>query len=182
MRPIQIIIAQILFSQILLAQLPSGPHPRQQAAGAGPGAGIPAVATIPPRREAGGIQWPLRGPIGEEFHQGLDIDAPLGSPVTAAANGVVLRADSSEHRYGNQITLDHGRGITTHYAHLSRMSVSPGQHVQQGQVIGNVGMTGRTTGPHLHFEVRVHGQAVNPRRFLRQPSLKTTPQAAESRE
>jgi murein DD-endopeptidase MepM/ murein hydrolase activator NlpD len=122
--------------------------------------------------------WPVRGQItagfgqrmdplsGEgTFHAGVDISAALGTKVEAAADGIVLQA-SPEAGYGNEILVDHGYGITTKYGHLSRMFVVVGQEVKRGQVIGAVGMTGRATGPHLHYEVLVHDTPVNPTKFL----------------
>ncbi len=98
-------------------------------------------------------------------HEGIDFVAPTGTVVQAAAGGVV--AESSRHAdYGNMIDVDHGNGLTTRYAHLSRRSVNVGDVVLKGQSIGELGSTGRSTGPHLHFEVRQHGAALNPKRFL----------------
>jgi murein DD-endopeptidase MepM/ murein hydrolase activator NlpD len=99
-------------------------------------------------------------------HSGLDISAPAGSPVVATADGIVLHA-SPDAGYGNEILLDHGDGFATRYGHLSRISVAVGQEVKQGQIIGRVGMTGKTTGPHLHYEVLVHESPVNPVKYLR---------------
>ncbi len=123
--------------------------------------------------------WPVRGEVtagfGERldpfsgegaFHSGIDIAAPEGTPVRAAADGIVLHAGPGEPGYGNDVLIDHGWGITTKYAHLRRIFVVEGQEVKQGQVIGSVGMTGRTTGPHLHYEVLVHRTPVNPAKFL----------------
>jgi Peptidase family M23 len=124
--------------------------------------------------------WPVRGEVtagfGERmdpfsgegsFHPGLDIAAPRGTPVEAAGDGIVLNAGRGEAGYGNEIVIDHGSGITTCYAHLSKIFVVVGQEVKKGEVIGEVGITGRTTGPHLHYEVRVHQTPVNPERFLK---------------
>ncbi len=122
--------------------------------------------------------WPVQGQItagfgqrldplsGEgAFHAGLDISAPLGTRVEAAADGIVFFA-GPEAGYGNTVLVDHGYGITTKYGHLSKISVLVGQEVKRGQMIGAVGMTGKTTGPHLHYEVRVHETPVNPARYL----------------
>src|SRR5215469_7759037 len=123
--------------------------------------------------------WPLEGrvtssfgeredPINGEgaFHSGIDIAAPYGSPVRAAADGDVsgTRMGSG---YGREVTIDHGHDVLTVYGHLSAMLVVPGQHVTRGQVIGYVGQSGRSTGPHLHYEVRVHMVPVNPHKYLR---------------
>ncbi len=123
--------------------------------------------------------WPVRGQItggfgqrldplnGEESdHWGIDISAPSGTEVQATADGVVLRA-GREAGYGNEVVVDHGDGITTKYGHLSRIDVVVGQEVKRGQVIARVGMTGRSTGPHLHYEVLVNQTPVNPAKYLR---------------
>lgn len=102
---------------------------------------------------------------GRDFHPGLDIAADHGEAVIAPAEGEVVSATFSGN-YGNLIVIDHGFGITTRYAHLSRYAVRPGQSVQRGQVIGYVGSTGRSTSPHLHYEVLVNGQLTNPLRLL----------------
>lgn len=124
--------------------------------------------------------WPVQGEVtagfgervdpfsGEEaFHPGVDIAAPSGTPVRAAADGIVIGAGREEAGYGNEIVIDHGFGIATRYGHLRRIFVVEGQEVRQGQVIGAVGMTGRATGPHLHYEVLVHETPVNPSKYLR---------------
>lgn len=123
--------------------------------------------------------WPVEGRVassfgerldpfnGEgEFHTGIDIDAPFGTPVRAAADGIVAKA-GMDGGYGRRIELDHGHDLATLYGHLSSISVLVGQHVDRGQVIGYVGQSGRATGPHLHYEVRVHNVAVNPHKYLR---------------
>jgi murein DD-endopeptidase MepM/ murein hydrolase activator NlpD len=123
--------------------------------------------------------WPVEGRVGSSFgerqdpingegafHSGLDIDAPKGTPVRAAADGDVTDA-SMNAGYGREIILDHGHDVLTVYGHLSAMAVVPGQHVIRGQVIGYVGQSGRATGPHLHYEVRVHNVPVNPHKYLR---------------
>jgi murein DD-endopeptidase MepM/ murein hydrolase activator NlpD len=123
--------------------------------------------------------WPLEGrvtssfgqrldPINGEgaFHSGIDISAPKGTPVRATAEGDVTGASMGA-GYGRQIVLDHGHDVLTVYGHLSAMAVLPGQHVTRGQVIGYVGQSGRSTGPHLHYEVRVHNVPVNPYKYLR---------------
>ena len=107
-------------------------------------------------------------PINGEgaFHSGIDIDAPIGTPVRATADGDVTTA-AMESGYGREIVIDHGHDIMTVYGHLSAIGVFPGQHVARGQVIGYVGQSGRATGPHLHYEVRVHKVPVNPHKYLR---------------
>jgi murein DD-endopeptidase MepM/ murein hydrolase activator NlpD len=123
--------------------------------------------------------WPLEGRVGSSFgsredpingegafHSGMDIDAPYGTPIRAAADGNVAEAAMAA-GYGREIVLNHGHDVSTIYGHLSAMSVTPGQHVSRGQVIGYVGQSGRATGPHLHYEVRVHKIPVNPHKYLR---------------
>ena len=100
------------------------------------------------------------------FHSGIDIDAPIGTPVRAAGDGDVAEA-GTESGYGREILLDHGHGMETLYGHLSAIAVIPGQHVTRGQIIGYVGQSGRATGPHLHYEVRIHNVPVNPHKYLR---------------
>ncbi len=123
--------------------------------------------------------WPVEGRVGSSFgarqdpfngegafHSGLDIEAPYGTPVRAAADGDVTGAALGA-GYGRQVELDHGHDVLTVYGHLSAVAVLPGQHVVRGQVIGYVGQSGRATGPHLHYEVRVHKVPVNPHKYLR---------------
>lgn len=101
------------------------------------------------------------------MHEGIDFNAPVGTPVRAAADGVVFSANYHP-EFGNLIEVDHGQGLLSRYAHLAAMSVQAGSLIRRGQLLGAVGMTGRTTGPHLHFEVRQDGVAQNPAVFLRQ--------------
>jgi murein DD-endopeptidase MepM/ murein hydrolase activator NlpD len=123
--------------------------------------------------------WPIEGPItssfGERedpfngegaFHSGIDISAPSGSPVRATADGDVSDASMGA-GYGREVVLNHGHDLMTVYGHLSAIAVLPGQHVTRGEVIGYVGQSGRSTGPHLHYEVRVHNVPVNPHKYLR---------------
>lgn len=100
------------------------------------------------------------------LHEGLDFSVEVGTPVLAAAEGVVLAA-SFHPQYGNVVDLDHGGGLVSRYAHLSRIDVQPGALLKRGAAIGAVGNTGRSTGAHLHFEVRLFGAAQNPDRFLK---------------
>lgn len=123
--------------------------------------------------------WPVQGPIGSsfgeredpingegKFHTGIDIDAPYGTPVHAAGDGDVSDASMGA-GYGREVVIDHGHDLLTVYGHLSSIAVLSGQHVSRGQVIGYVGQSGRATGPHLHYEVRVHNVPVNPHKYLR---------------
>jgi|1186.fasta_scaffold25069_2 murein DD-endopeptidase MepM/ murein hydrolase activator NlpD len=123
--------------------------------------------------------WPVQGPItspfgyrtdpvtgGSAFHAGLDIGASCGTPIMAAAGGNVVSAGFNSGGYGNMTLISHGNGLSTVYGHQSAISVSPGQSVSQGQVIGYVGSTGKSTGCHLHFEVRLNGNPVDPRGYL----------------
>ena len=102
---------------------------------------------------------------GYEFHSGMDIDGESGDFVAAPANGTISKADWVG-GYGNLVEVDHGNGIKTRYGHLSRIGVLAGDTVQRGQIIGLIGSTGRSTGPHLHYEVRLNDKPINPRRFL----------------
>lgn len=101
-----------------------------------------------------------------KMHQGVDIAAPMGAPIRAAANGTVIRAGTSED-YGNFIEIAHGFGVMTRYAHAQKLLVRSGTRVSKGDLIGLVGSTGRTTGPHLHYEVEVAGRRVDPSNFIR---------------
>jgi murein DD-endopeptidase MepM/ murein hydrolase activator NlpD len=99
------------------------------------------------------------------MHEGLDFMAETGTPIYAAASGIVAQAESSPD-YGNIVKIDHGSGLETRYAHTSRMLVNVGDRVKKGQLIAEVGNTGRSTGAHLHFEVRLNGVALDPRKYL----------------
>jgi murein DD-endopeptidase MepM/ murein hydrolase activator NlpD len=124
------------------------------------------------RTGSGALAWPVNAPITSSFgwrwgrmHEGIDLGAAYGSPIAAAGAGTVIYAGWLG-GYGNLTVIDHGGGLSTAYGHQSQIGVSVGQHVEQGQIIGNVGSTGHSTGPHLHFEVRVNGQAVDPLGYL----------------
>ncbi len=101
----------------------------------------------------------------QTFHYGLDIVATGGNPVVAPADGFVAEVSRSG-QYGNSIVLSHGGGLTTLYGHLSKINVASGQKIKRGDLIGNVGSTGKSIGPHLHYEVRMNGKPVNPVRFI----------------
>ncbi|MEO9170224.1 MAG: peptidoglycan DD-metalloendopeptidase family protein [Candidatus Baltobacteraceae bacterium] len=149
------------------AQLEAEREARRRAAGI---AGNP----LPREGGPGSFSWPVSGTItspfgwrsnpfggAPDFHPGLDIAAPSGTTVTAAASGTVILAQWYG-GYGNFIMIDHGGSVSSGYGHLSAMYVSVGQQVQRGQAIGAVGSTGHSTGPHLHFEVRINGKPVDP--------------------
>lgn len=112
----------------------------------------------------GGRHNPFTG-RGWEYHEGQDIDATFGTPVLAAASGKVIVAQS-QRGYGNVVYIDHGNGLSTRYGHLSAINVTVGQSITRGQTLGLVGSTGRSTGPHLHYEVRINNQPVDPRAYL----------------
>lgn len=129
---------------------------------------LPALPTI----------WPVTGFIssnfggrsspfgnGSQFHKGLDISNRMGTPIVATAEGTVTMA-GPDGAYGNSVEISHGGGLVTKYAHMQRFAVKQGQWVKRGEVIGYIGMTGRTTGPHLHYEVRLNGAPVNPMRYI----------------
>jgi len=117
----------------------------------------------------GAFVWPTSGVITQKFwarHKAIDIGAPTGTPVVAADSGYVVKAGWSKYGYGNYIVIDHGNGFQTLYAHLSAILVQVGQSVAKGTRIGSVGSTGRSTGPHLHFEIRYNGVQRNPLGYL----------------
>ncbi len=135
------------------------------------------VASIPSARPIGdggnftsgyGIRSdPFRGRAA--MHAGIDLAGPYGTPIYATADGVVGRSEWNSGGYGNLVEINHGQGIQTRYGHLSRLIARPGQRVRRGELIGLMGSTGRSTGSHLHYEVRIDGRAVNPVPFM-QPS------------
>jgi murein DD-endopeptidase MepM/ murein hydrolase activator NlpD len=123
--------------------------------------------------------WPVQGlitgpfgkrsdPFSDEgaFHKGVDISVPSGTAVHVTADGMVMQAEMVTGGYGRLVVVDHGGGIQTYYAHLSRIYVHAGQEVRRGDLMGAAGSTGRVTAPHLHYEVRVGGTPQNPRRYL----------------
>jgi murein DD-endopeptidase MepM/ murein hydrolase activator NlpD len=130
--------------------------------------------------------WPvtgrLMGGFGERTdpfsgegarHTGVDISAPMGTPVKATADGVIVSAGWNS-GYGRCVIVDHGNGYQTLYGHLSKIDVMEGEEIRQGETLGLVGMTGRATGPHLHYEVRIHSTPVNPYRYLAHASVVRT--------
>lgn len=118
----------------------------------------------------GTLAWPMRGGISQytaSYHPGaIDITDPVGTPIRSADGGTVISVESLTWGYGKNVLVDHGNGIVTRYAHMSGFEVSRGDKVSKGQVVGYVGMTGRTTGPHLHFEVIRNGVLTNPMAYL----------------
>jgi len=122
--------------------------------------------------------WPAQGYVtsgfgyrrspfgwGTDFHSGLDIAAPMGSPVSATADGKVIFA-GWKGAYGRMVMIDHENGFVTVYGHNSKLVVSMGQRVKKGEIIAYIGSTGRSTGPHVHYEIRKDGKPINPRRYL----------------
>ncbi len=122
--------------------------------------------------------WPVRGYLSagfgnridpftgqRDFHSGIDISTPIGTHIKAPADGVVISA-SNQGGYGNSLVIDHGYGLVTRYGHLDGFAVKPGQRIRRGELLGYVGNTGRSTGPHLHYEVWVREQAQNPIHFI----------------
>ena len=107
---------------------------------------------------------PFRGRAA--MHGGIDLAGPMGTPIYATADGVVSRSEWNNGGYGNLVEINHGQGIQTRYGHLSRLIAQPGQRVRRGDLIGLMGSTGRSTGSHLHYEVRIDGRAVNPIPFI----------------
>ena len=139
---------------------------------------VETVVNQPTTASTSGFQWPIAAKVTSEYgyrvhpvygtrrlHSGMDIGAAGGTPIAASNGGVVIFA-GRQGGYGNTIIIDHGGGISTLYAHQSRLGASVGQLVNRGDIIGFVGRTGTATGNHLHFEVRVNGTATNPRNYL----------------
>ena len=129
---------------------------------------LPTTLPVAVQWNASGFGWRIDPFTGEKaMHEGVDFPAEVGTPMVAAASGVVITAGWHP-EYGNMIEIDHGKGLTTRYAHASKVLVKVGMLVRRGRKIGEVGNTGRSTGPHLHFEVRMNGIALNPNRFLQE--------------
>ncbi len=143
--------------------------PRRVAAAIAESAGSVASSAVV---LAQGFIWPARGRLSSGFgwrrlrhHDGIDIAAPYGAPITAARDGTVVFA-GWYYAYGKTVIVSHGNGLQTIYGHASRVLVQRGDQVKKGELIAHVGSTGRSTGPHLHFEVRINGRAVNPMKYL----------------
>ena len=130
---------------------------------------LPTLAPVEARWFTSGFGLRIDPFTGKNaFHEGVDFIAEIGTPVMAAAGGVVVYSDYHP-EYGNMIDIDHGNDLVSRYAHAAKRLVKPGQVVLRGQKIAEVGSTGRSTGPHLHFEVRHRGLPQNPTRFLKAP-------------
>ena len=130
------------------------------------------------RSSFGGRSDPFSGEGA--FHTGIDISAPIGTPVHVTADGVVVSAGWST-GYGKLVVVDHGNGFRTYYAHLSQFSAIPGEEVGRGQVIAYSGATGKATGPHIHYEVRLAGTPVNPYKYLGRPRQSKTELASSAK-
>jgi murein DD-endopeptidase MepM/ murein hydrolase activator NlpD len=132
-------------------------------------AAIPAIQPIKKEdltRVASGYGW-RSDPFtkARKKHNGMDFSGPTGTPIYATGNGKVKRADNRASGFGNHIEIDHGYGYSTIYAHLSKYNTKAGQQVKRGDLIGFVGSTGRSVGPHLHYEVHKNGKPINPINF-----------------
>ena len=160
---------------VIISEAPALTRPATSTLNNGESNNMPSIWPV-----AGAIRGGFgmrRNPFGgysTEFHKGQDISAPYGSPVIATADGVVVIAGRLR-GYGQVVYVDHGNGISTRYGHLSRIDVAPGQIIKRGDNLGLVGSTGRSTGPHLHYEVRLDGQATNPIPYLPNASVQTAP-------
>ncbi len=149
------------------------PTPRRMVGVNQPRRMVPGTRYIGPAPSfvaSGTFIWPARGYLSQGYHsqhRAIDIANATGTPIVAADGGYVTFAGWSPVGYGYMVTLDHGNGFTTLYAHLNQWYVNPGQSVVPGQVIGAMGSTGRSTGPHLHFEIRYNGALLNPLIYLR---------------
>ncbi len=127
---------------------------------------LPTIQPVNVGYNASGFGWRMDPITGRNaFHEGIDFASPTGTPIVAAAGGVVIAAEY-HHQYGNLLEIDHGNDIVTRYAHASRLLKKVGDIVKRGQHIADIGSTGRSTGPHLHFEVLVKGVQQDPHKFL----------------
>lgn len=147
--------------------VPVAPSPMVSSGVPGGGSGGGSAAVIAP---PGRLNWPASGFISQYFswgHQAIDIAAPVGKPLYAVNGGVIkIAATGWQGGYGNYVDIDHGDGFISRYSHLSSFAVQQGQSVSKGQVIGYIGLTGITTGPHVHFELHYQGKRVNPLPYL----------------
>jgi murein DD-endopeptidase MepM/ murein hydrolase activator NlpD len=127
---------------------------------------LPTTLPVPVQWNASSFGWRIDPFTGERaMHEGVDFPSEIGTPIVAAAAGIVVAAERHP-QYGNFVDIDHGQDLVTRYGHASKLLVKVGELVKRGQPIALVGSTGRSTGPHLHFEVRYKGSAVNPNKFL----------------
>lgn len=127
-----------------------------------PGSGMPSIwPAVGDVSSPYGLRW-----NGSDFHPGIDIANDYGTPIVATADGTVEEAGWNTGGYGNLVDIDHGNGYKTRYAHAQQVVVSPGQYVHKGQVIAYMGSTGYSTGPHVHYEIYINGQRVNPVGYL----------------
>lgn len=154
------------------APAPASSGPSSSGGSSSGPATLTAAASSGGSGGSGGCGWPASGPVTSGFgtrwgrlHAGIDIGAPTGAPIRAARSGTVVVA-GRQGGYGNTVVIDHGGGMTTLYAHQSRLATSQGRQVGQGELIGYVGTSGSSTGPHLHFETRYDGSPRNPTRCL----------------
>jgi len=162
-----------LAAAIRAAQARAAAQAAAATAAAAPTDSSPATRFVGGTTESsGGLSWPVSGPLTSAFgwrwgrmHEGIDIAAGYGAAIGAAGSGTVIYCGWLG-GYGNLVVIDHGGGLATAYGHQSSIAVACGQYVSRGQVIGYVGSTGHSTGPHLHFEVRVNGAAVDPLGYL----------------
>lgn len=162
-------------SAVSIASTPVEPV---RASGGGPPQDIEKMARSNDKLATTPSIWPTAGEVtsrfgwrnspwggGSELHQGIDIANSMGTPIVAVADGQVVRSEASG-GYGNIVQIDHGNGIVTLYGHNSSIIVNVGQSVRKGQIISYMGSTGRSTGPHVHYEVRINGTAIDPIRFM----------------
>jgi murein DD-endopeptidase MepM/ murein hydrolase activator NlpD len=127
---------------------------------------VPSIWPVEGSLEGGyGVRRNPFGGSSYEAHEGQDIEALMGTPVVAAASGTVIIA-GCQNGYGNVVYIDHGNGLSTRYGHLSHIDVTVGQKIMRGELLGRVGSTGRSNSPHLHYEVRINNEPVNPRHYL----------------
>jgi len=127
---------------------------------------LPNISPVSAAFNSSSYGWridPLNG--NKAFHEGLDFTADSGTAIRAAADGIVSTSERTPD-YGNIVKIDHGSGLETRYAHASKLLVKPGERVVKGQTVAQVGNTGRSTGPHLHYEIRLNGNALDPRKYL----------------
>lgn len=141
---------------------------------------LPSTLPVATMWNASGFGWRIDPFTGHQaLHEGVDFVGDVGTPIVAAAGGIVVVSELHP-QFGNMVEIDHGNDLVTRYAHASKVLVKVGTLVKRGQKIAEIGSTGRSTGPHLHFEVRRNGVALNPNRFLRQAQRDSAPLAART--